>query len=381
MKNSVNNNFVPEDFEIDGTVLEKYKGKSADVVIPDFITGVVAELDRYGQCYSAFADRAGGYIKSITVPKSLTYIDGLTFYMCYNLEQITVDGQNEAYYSEGNCIIERGSKTLIAACKNSVIPQDIKYISDHALVNCHGEANLTYNGTKRQWGAIDKHTDWDVGDRDCVVSCADGDFTVDDAPFRVRGTCLWSYRGRSAKVVIPDGIKRVLADTWEGMYCFEYCDFVKSITVPKSIEYIDGNTFYGCFDLEEITVDSRNPKYYSQGNCVIEKASKKLVVGCKTSVIPDGVKIIGGNAFYACKNLTGITIPDSVTGIEFGAFSACDSLMSVYYKGTETDWNNVFVDGTAGLDSVTLYYYSASRPAKCGNYWHYGTDGVTPEKW
>lgn len=381
MKNSVNNNFIPEDFEIDGTVLEKYNGKSADVVIPDFITGVVAELDRYGQCYSAFADRAGGYIKSITVPKSLKYIDGLTFYMCYNLEQITVDGQNEAYYSEGNCIIERGSKTLIAACKNSVIPQDIKYIADHALVNCYGEATLTYNGTKRQWGAIDKHTDWDEGSRDCVVRCADGDFTVDDAPFRVRGACLWSYRGRSAKVVIPDGIKRVLADTWEGMYCFEYCDFVKSITVPKSIDYIDGNTFYGCFNLEEITVDSQNPKYYSQGNCVIEKASKKLVAGCKTSVIPDDVKIIGGNAFYACKNLTGITIPDSVTGIEFGAFSACDSLTGVYYKGTEADWNNVFVDGTAGLDSVTLYYYSASQPTKSGNYWHYGTDGVTPVKW
>ena len=357
MKNSVNNNFVPEDFEIDGTVLEKYNGKSADVVIPDFITGVVAELDRYGQCYSAFADR-GGYVRSITVPKSLTHIDGLTFYMCYNLERITVDGQNEAYYSEGNCIIERGSKTLIAACKNSVIPQDIKYIADHALVNCHGEANLTYNGTKRQWGAIDKHTDWDVGNSDCTVRCADGDFTVDDAPFRVRGTCLWSYRGRSAKVVIPDGIKRILGDAWEGMYCFEYCDFVKSITVPKSVEYIDGNTFYGCFDLEEITVDSQNPKYYSQGNCIIEKTDKKLVVGCKTSVIPNDVKIIGGNAFYACNGLTG-----------------------VYYEGTEADWNNVFVDGNAGLDSATLYYYSASQPTKSGNYWHYGTDGVTPVKW
>ncbi len=38
-------------------------------------------------------------------------------------------------------------------------------------------------------------------------------------------------------------------------------------------------------------------------------------------VIPDGVKIIGKNAFSSCRNLANVTIPDSVTKIGEGAFS------------------------------------------------------------
>lgn len=384
MKKSIQNNFNSEDFEIDGTVLVGHKGKGTDVVIPNFITEIATCVGRHGECYSAFNTglRTGGYVKSITVPKSLTHIDGWTFYVCFNLEQITVEEQNEAYYSEGNCIIEKSSKTLVTACKNSIIPQDIKHIADHALVNCGSGANLTYNGTKQQWSAVEKHADWDEGGRDLVVHCADGDFTVDDAPFRIKGTCLWAYRGHSEKVVIPDGVRRVLADTWEGMYCFEYCGFMKSITVPKSLDNIDGNTFYGCFDLEEIIVDSQNPNYYSQDNCVIEKASKKLVVGCKTSVIPGDVKIIGNNAFYGCKNLTGITVPSSVKSIEPGAFNACNSLTSLFYKGNTKGFNKISVGhDNAPVFSATVYFYSETAPATEGNYWRYDTDGGTPVVW
>lgn len=407
MKNSKKDNLISQDFEIDGTVLVEYKGKGGDVVIPNGITEITAIADRYGGCYSAFSDVvcSGVCIRSVAVPKSVKHIDGLTFYMCGKLERITVDGQNGEYYAEGNCIIERSGKTLVTVIKNSVIPQDIKAIAYRALVCCGGETNLTYNGTKRQWNAIDKHVDWNESNRDCVIHCTDGDFTVDDAPFIIYNDCLCSYRGRSAKVIIPDNVTRVAADSWEGVYCFEFCGFVKSITVPKSLVSIDGSTFYGCFDLEEITVDSQNPEYYSQDNCVIERANKKLVVGCQTSVIPNDVKIIGFSAFYYCRGLTDITIPDAVTSIEQAAFCSCQNLASitipssvvaighhafhdclslktVYFGGSKTKWDKISIaEKNEALFCATICYFSETEPKENGNHWHYDNDGVTPVEW
>jgi len=61
------------------------------------------------------------------------------------------------------------------------------------------------------------------------------------------------------------------------------------------------------------------------------------------------------------------------------AFSDCISLTSVYYKGTETQWNSIFIYSSNNpLTSATRYYYSESEPsltddgtAYDGNYWHY----------
>lgn len=342
-----------KDFEIDGTTLVRYLGTNPDVVIPDFITDVAGYADDYGRCWFAFGTYGSGeYVKSMTIPKSLTNIDGWTFHMCHNLEKIIVDEQNEMYYSEGNCIIEKESKTLIVACQNSVIPQDIKKIACRAFIKCEGFANVNYNGTKRQWNAIEKHVCWDDGLSVYTIHCTDGDITFDDEPFKIWDTHLWSYRGHSDKVVIPDFITYISADSYMGIYCFAGCDFIKSITVPKGVTDIDGDTFHGCSNIEEIIVDSQNSKYYSQGNCVINKENKKLLAGCKTSVIPEdvtgigdsaffertgltsiripsGIKFIGDSAFEGCSNLTTITLPEGVTYIGEDAFSGCTSLRSI----------------------------------------------------
>lgn len=330
-----------EDFEIDGTTLVQYKGTNPDVVIPDFITYIVAVVDSYGRCYFAFGTYGtGDCVKSITVPKSLTNIDGWTFYMCSNLEKIIVDEQNGMYYSEGNCIIERESKTLITACNNSVIPQDIKNIGSHAFIR--EITHLTYNGTKEQWRALEKDTNCDEGMREYVVHCTDGDFTLDDAPFKIiLDTHLVSYRGHSAKVVIPDTVTYISSDSYSGNFCFSYCDFVRSLTIPKSLTDIDGDTFYGCSNLEEIIVDSQNSKYYSKDNCVIEKESKKLVVGCKTSVIPEDVTSIGSSAFWGCTGLTNINIPSNLQKIGYGAFEDCSNLMNITFQGTRAQWFSI----------------------------------------
>lgn len=80
---------------------------------------------------------------------------------------------------------------------------------------------------------------------------------------------------------------------------------------------------------------------YSENNCIIEKSTKTLVLGCKNSAISKSITNIGSGAFKGCTDLTTITIPDSVTSIGASAFSGCTGLTSIIYKGITADWKNI----------------------------------------
>ncbi len=87
--------------------------------------------------------------------------------------------------------------------------------------------------------------------------------------------------------------------------------------------------YFNSTTLEEITVSTDNPIYYSENNCVIERESNTLVLGCINSIIPDGVSIIGRGSFSLVP-ITEIVIPESVIKIEYGAFAHCTDLKEVY---------------------------------------------------
>ena len=72
------------------------------------------------------------------------------------------------------------------------------------------------------------------------------------------------------------------------------------------------------------------------------------------------------------KKYASFIIPDGVTGIGYSAFDSCDSLNTVYYTGTESEWNAINVGANNdSLTNATRYYYSETKPTVSGNYWHY----------
>lgn len=91
------------------------------------------------------------------------------------------------------------------------------------------------------------------------------------------------------KVNIPETVKRIAADA------FTNCKNLQSIHLPASLEEISGVfLFDGCDSLTTITVDEQNKVFDSRDNCnaLIETATNKLLVGCKSTVIPDSVSDI-----------------------------------------------------------------------------------------
>lgn len=71
--------------------------------------------------------------KTLVIPESVTYLDYEFIGYCPNLTQITVAENNPVYRSEGNCIIEKATGTVVKGCNTSVIPQGIKAIGPCAF--------------------------------------------------------------------------------------------------------------------------------------------------------------------------------------------------------------------------------------------------------
>ncbi len=160
---------------------------------------------------------------------------------------------------------------------------------------------------------------------------------------------------------------------------FYGCSNLKSITIPKSIVSIGSYAFGNCPALESITVAKKNSVYHSSGNCLIKTDSETLVVGCKTSVIPnDGsVTIIGGGAFYGCGGLSDITIPDKVTTIYYSAFYNCTGLANVNIPDSVLYIDAMAFVGCSSLTNVTIPLGVTS----IGNSAFYGCGSLATVNW
>lgn len=149
-------------------------------------------------------------------------------------------------------------------------------------------------------------------------------------------SCAFYNCRNITSVVIPEGVTTI------GDSAFSACDNLKEIYIPSTVTRIGTRTFSLNIGLEKITVSENNPVFHSDGNCIIETATKTLLSGCNTSVIPtDGsVTAIGDWAFSGCKKLSSIVIPDCITSIGENPFVFCDNLSTVIFgEGTTTYYN------------------------------------------
>lgn len=124
---------------------------------------------------------------------------------------------------------------------------------------------------------------------------------------------------------LPDSVESI------GNYAFGECASLETVSLSKSLSTVGNWVFASCNSLINLTISPENANYYSAGNCIIERGTQTLVLGCLGSIIPnDGtIKIIGHHAFASQETLVSITLPDSVTTIETYAFDGCSSLVSV----------------------------------------------------
>ncbi|MBR3730839.1 MAG: leucine-rich repeat domain-containing protein [Bacteroidales bacterium] len=145
-----------------------------------------------------------------------------------------------------------------------------------------------------------------------VVTYNGTDYTVT----AIDSNTFFECTGLTGTLDIPDGIVSI------GEYAFLECGF-SSISIHSSVCSIVLGAFANCRSIESITVDEENPTYYSENNAVIRREDKALVVGCKTTTIPDDIEIIGSYAFGGTGDGGDLVVPNSIRTIEEYAFMGC----------------------------------------------------------
>ena len=109
---------------------------------------------------------------------------------------------------------------------------------------------------------------------------------------------ITKYAGTDTDLTIPKTIEGIPV-TKIGMYAFDGCSSLKTLTLQSGITEIDAFAFNDCTSLETI-------------------------------VLPDGLKTIGDLAFQSCRKLTAITIPDGVTTLGWNIFNNCLALKETH---------------------------------------------------
>ncbi len=237
------------------------------------------------------------------------------------------------------------------------------------------------------------------------------------------GDYSFSSLSKIEEIVIPDSVVTI------GDYAFSYCKAAKYLYIGSNAKTFPIRAFQGCNALERIQISESNNYYSSDSYGVLfNKTKTKLILypccasynsytipdsvttvgesafvdsnnltsitlgqnvenietsafaGMKnvTSIeLPAGLQKIGNNAFRGCKNLNNIIIPDTVTSIGKDAFDNCTAFTTVYYTGTEEQWNKITInyDGNDALSNAGfsyLYghvcefgYWTITKPATC----------------
>lgn len=138
------------------------------------------------------------------------------------------------------------------------------------------------------------------------------------------GCSAFAYCENLISANIPNGVERI---GWDAFWNTN----ISSVYIPKSVREIWNAAFGDCDNLVSIIVDAENPVYDSRSGCnaIIETSENRLISGCASTIIPDGVVNIAGFAFIGCDNLTSITFPESLNIIEYRAFWTCNGLTSI----------------------------------------------------
>ena len=303
-------------------------------------------------------------IRKITISEGVTSIGQYAFEECTNVTSISIPDS-----------VTELNEYCFYACKSMksiTIPQSVIRIANGVFDACEKLTDIYYGGTDASWKNIT--TDF-TGLGDNVTIHSTGVFT---------GKCgdnlTWTIDNNEVLTISGTGRIPDYNDSSSGgnntapWYGYDYQ--IKKVVLGSGVQNIGNGAFAGCYGMTDITIPDTVSSIGSGAfsNCALREVE-----------IPQGITSIQRNTFWYCTQLTKITIPASVTSVDMYAFYNCPVLKTVYYGGTEAQWEGMHVNNYAGYNSAlldaTLYFemkYQRIAAGSCGGNlrWSLMEDGV-----
>jgi len=147
-----------------------------------------------------------------------------------------------------------------------------------------------------------------------------------------------------SKLVLGKDISRI------GYYAFSDCTSLTHVSLPDRLKTIDTYAFKNCTQLLQVDMfDNVNS---------INNGAFYACSSLKTINISDSVYTIGDGAFLGCCSIEYFILPAGLKNVGFNVFAGCEALRFLFFKGTETEWNNINFDETVTqeLASIPVHY-------------------------
>lgn len=271
------------------------------IVIPDSVTQI--GNNAFWECYD---------LTDVTLSKSLTELEDGTFDSCSSLKKLDL---HEGLTTFGKTVFE-GTNIELLKC-----PSTLK--------------NVEYN------------TFWESGIQEIEL------------PEGLNRFPQFTYCKKLKKIKVPNGTTEIKA------FSFYMCYELEEIEIPPSVKTIGGGgaeTFGYCQKLKKVYISDIG----AWCNIVVDNyEANPLCYGAKlylnnqpieTLVIPDGVKKIEAYAFQNCTDIKCLILPKSVEAIKSNAFSECTNIETVFYDGTQSEFeeNVLMYAGNDIIENATI---------------------------
>lgn len=192
-----------------------------------------------------------------------------------------------------------------------VIPEGVKRIGEMAFFEC-GELSSVVLPDSLEF----------IGDgafSGCALRKVKIPSSVAVIPADCFSSCSWL-----TEVEIPEGVTEIHKDAFRN-------SSLKTVSLPASVTEIHPSAFSRLQLLTSFTVSSENPVYSGWGNCLLKGDTVVLATGefPREFSLPEGVRVIGENAFASAEYLKSVVLPSTLERIENRAFSACTRLTCI----------------------------------------------------
>ena len=344
------NDYSPQDFDIRDTVLVKYNGKAAHVIVPAGVTVI-----------DSYAFEKNRILKIVELPDTVTTIRSFAFDRCRALKRI-------------------------------VIPQSALKLSIVMIWECNQVSIQAPTGSAAAKYAADRNNPFIPMDSNTSAPIFED--------FIIQGTTLVKYNGKAAHVIVPAGVTVIdsyafeskrslriveLPDTVTAIrsYAFDRCRALERVVIPQSVTAFGGGIGGIIWECDQVSIqapagspaakyaaDRNNPFIPMDSNTstpifedfIIQGTTLVKYYGDEAHVtVPAGVTAINGKAFYRRQKLKTVELPDTVTTIREDAFYDCRKLERIIITQSVTELDSWMI---SECDQVSIQAPAGSAAAK-----------------
>lgn len=301
----------------------------------------------------------------------------LKYYIDTDSESITIEGCDKEATSiiipdkiDGYTVNTIGYQAFWGCTKleSIFIPDTIEYIEAGAFGDCKSLNTITINNNSTKFCIVDNVLY--NKDKTKLILCPrnfSGTFKVPEGIMYIGSTafdCCYELKG----VEFPNTI-RIIED-WGFSECTALSELNLNIDMVYSSASEDNATigrlaYWGCTSLKKVKIVDLNNSEWWGSRLDIDDAAFKECTGLKSVMIMSdtegsewwGSEIsIEDSAFQMCSKLQYVLLPEGIERISNYAFDDCNELTTIYYCGSQSAWNSIYISSSNELKKKEIIF-------------------------